>query len=211
MIKAVLFDVDGVLVDSLHANFLFAQDILKMCDKPIINKEEYQAHGFFYKPFKEMLRTLLELDSNEEAQEVLNEARRVGVRYQHEFVTVPENLSLILKDLKNKYKLGIASSRRRETIENIPQLKEIMSFFQTAIFIEDVINHKPHPEPLFLAAERLGVDPKECVYVGDAETDMHAAEAAGMYMITFASDVKGNATVSTEAFHELPELIEKLP
>jgi pyrophosphatase PpaX len=45
---------------------------------------------------------------------------------------------------------------------------------------EETTRHKPHPEPLLFAAATLGVDPRECVYVGDATVDVEAARAAGM-------------------------------
>ena len=48
---------------------------------------------------------------------------------------------------------------------------------------DDTARHKPHPDPLLLAADRLGVEPTDCVYVGDAVVDLQAGQAAGMSTI----------------------------
>lgn len=208
MIKAVLFDVDGVLIDSFEANFSYIKRLAELFTNKDFTREEYLKA--FHQPFKQLIQNLIGFEKFHSVEEIVDEAKKYEVYYDSSQVSLPNGIHETLKELKNHYQLGIVTSRRKETANIIPQLKELFPLFTTLVFIEDVENHKPHPEPLLLAAKRLGVDPKECVYVGDAETDMHAAEAAGMYMITFADDVKGSATIATQAFHELPELIEKL-
>lgn len=210
MVKAVLFDVDGVLIDSLDANRALFNDYLALKNIPPVSVEEYIGLKAFHLPFKESIRLSLGFASAEEALAFIAHGKEQGISYKKELVGIPEGIHTTLDILKQKYILGIVTSRRTETVELIPSLKALMPYFETAVFVEDVVNTKPHPEPLLLAASRLNVKPEECVYVGDAETDMHAAEAAGMGMITFADDVKGNATLATKAFLELPELIEKL-
>jgi beta-phosphoglucomutase-like phosphatase (HAD superfamily) len=210
MIKAVLFDVDGVLLDSFEANRKFLNDYRAMKGMVPLTADEFVAMKGFHLPFRETIRQTFGIETLEGALELIEHGREQGIVYATDLVGVPEGIHEALKSLQKKYILGIVSSRRAITVETIPLLKTLMPYFQTAVFVEDVKNTKPHPEPLLLAAERLSVKPEECVYVGDAETDMHAAEAAGMAMITFADDVKGNASISTMAFHELPELIEKL-
>ena len=208
MIKAVLFDVDGVLINTFEANLRFYQDIMKALGKEPITREIFLK--MFHLSFRDTLKTFLNIESKDELEKII-EFSRENISYPKELVqSIPNVFEVVLK-LKDKYKLGIVSSRRnRQTKYKIPQLQELLPHFDTLVFCEDVENVKPHPEPLFLAAKNLGLDPKECVYIGDAETDMHAAEAAGMHMITFADCVKGNATVCTYAFNELPDLIEKL-
>ncbi len=210
MIKAVLFDVDGVLLDSFEANRKFLNDYRVLKGLAPLTADEFTAMKAFHLPFRETIRQTFGIETLEGALELIEYGRQQGITYATELVGVPEGIHEALDHLKGKYVLGIVSSRRAITVENIPLLKSLMSYFQTAVFVEDVKNTKPHPEPLLIAAERLGLQPEECVYIGDAETDMHAAEAAGMGMITFADDVKGNATLATKAFLELPELIEKL-
>jgi len=55
--------------------------------------------------------------------------------------------------------------------------------FETVVGGDETEKHKPDPEPLLLAAERMGVDPSQAAYVGDSPFDVGAAKAAGMYAI----------------------------
>jgi pyrophosphatase PpaX len=209
MIKAVLFDVDGVLLDSFEAGLLFYSDIMKFLGKEPFTRESFKP--FFHHPFRRTLQ-MIAGPLTEEELDVLAAQITEHVSYHFELVTTMPGVHETLEILKKKgYMLGIVSSRRnKQTKYLIPELEALKTVFDAHIFYEDVKNHKPHPEPLLVIAERLSVAPNECVYIGDADTDMHAAEAAGMYMITFADEVKGNATIATQAFHELPDLIEKL-
>ena len=75
---------------------------------------------------------------------------------------------------------------------------------------EDTENHKPHPEPLLLAAKSLNVSPEECVYIGDVENDLIAGRAAGMKVIIYAKEAILGADAQTASFKELPQLIQKL-
>ena len=62
-------------------------------------------------------------------------------------------------------------------------MDSVKTYFRTAVAYEDTTRHKPHPEPLLLAANRLKIKPSGTVYIGDAASDMEAAKAAGMKFI----------------------------
>jgi pyrophosphatase PpaX len=77
--------------------------------------------------------------------------------------------------------LGVVTAKRRATLalafEVLPQLRR---YFDVTVGAEDTERHKPHPEPLLAALERLGSDAADAVYVGDSPFDVQAAKAAGM-------------------------------
>jgi pyrophosphatase PpaX len=81
-------------------------------------------------------------------------------------------------------RLGIVTAKRHVTVrlafDVIPGLEE---HFDAVVGADDTARHKPHPDPLLLAAERLGAAPEDCAYVGDSPFDVQAAQAAGMYAI----------------------------
>src|SRR5262249_24755357 len=86
-----------------------------------------------------------------------------------------------LKELKNRgLKLGIVSSKMRPGVERGLGLFEMAEFFDLIICAEDVVNHKPHPEPLLCAIRGLGASPEETVYIGDSIHDIVAGGAAGV-------------------------------
>jgi pyrophosphatase PpaX len=81
------------------------------------------------------------------------------------------------------YRLGIVTAKRRATVDlafaNVP----LAHLFETVVGGDETARHKPQPEPLLLAAERMRARPDDCAYVGDSPFDMRAAKAAGMHAV----------------------------
>ena len=76
--------------------------------------------------------------------------------------------------------LGIATSRRRPSAEALLAALGLDEHLPLLVAMEDTSHHKPHAAPLLLAAQRIGAEPVDCVYVGDAVVDLGAAHNAGM-------------------------------
>lgn len=119
----------------------------------------------------------------------------------------PEYSHEVIKQMYNIYQLGIVTSRIKEGIYTIPQMASLKKYFQIAVGFEDTIDHKLHPEPLLFAVRNLKVDPKETVYIGDAESDVLAAKAAGMRVILLAKENFAYADEYASSFKKLPEII----
>jgi pyrophosphatase PpaX len=77
-------------------------------------------------------------------------------------------------------RLGVVTAKRRSTVELAFARIPVAHLFETVVGGDETVKHKPDPEPLLLAAERMGVDPTTAAYVGDSPFDMRAAKAAGM-------------------------------
>ncbi len=77
-------------------------------------------------------------------------------------------------------RLGVVTAKRRQTVELAFQYVPLGHVFEAVVGGDETARHKPDPEPLLLAAERLGASPDETVYVGDSPFDVRAAKAAGM-------------------------------
>jgi pyrophosphatase PpaX len=80
-------------------------------------------------------------------------------------------------------RLGVVTAKRRATVELAFARVPIAHLFETVVGGDETEKHKPDPEPLLLAAERMNADPAETAYVGDSPFDIRAAKAAGMYAI----------------------------
>ena len=80
-------------------------------------------------------------------------------------------------------RLGVVTAKRRSTVELAFARVPIAHLFETVVGGDETEGHKPDPEPLLLAAERMGVDPATAAYVGDSPFDMRAAKAAGMFAV----------------------------
>ena len=95
--------------------------------------------------------------------------------------------------LQEKY-LGVVSTKYRARLEEILDKFSLREYFTIVIGGEDVENHKPHPEGLHQALNRLNLQPHEALYVGDTTLDAEAARAAG---IPFAAVLTGTTTSET--------------
>jgi pyrophosphatase PpaX len=84
-------------------------------------------------------------------------------------------------------RLGIVTAKRRATVDlAFARLPELEQSFDVVITSDDTERHKPSPDPLLAAVERLGTTPAETAYVGDSPFDIRAAKAAGVYAIAVA-------------------------
>jgi pyrophosphatase PpaX len=208
MIKAVIFDVDGVLIDSLEANFNFFRDLMNKFGHGFMERKEYIP--LFHLPMKDIIRLSTKLTNEEEIEKIWKSGKDREVPYPDELLSVPDNLTETIELLSKNYTLGIVTSRSRSGIYSVPQLEGLKEYFKTDVSYEDTDNHKPHPDPLILASRKLGIMPEECVYVGDSETDITAAKAAGMRAIAYSNKVFKHADYNISEFSKLIEAVSNL-
>jgi phosphoglycolate phosphatase len=86
-------------------------------------------------------------------------------------------------------KLGIVSTKYRRRITEVLEREALLHGFEVVIGGEDVKHHKPHPQGLFEALERLGCSPESMVYVGDSVVDAELAKRAGVPLVVVLSGV----------------------
>jgi pyrophosphatase PpaX len=80
-------------------------------------------------------------------------------------------------------RLGVVTAKRRATVDLAFARVPVGHLFEAVVGGDETERHKPHPDPLLLAAERMGADPARTAYVGDSPFDIRAARAAGMHAI----------------------------
>lgn len=203
----MLFDIDGVLLDSFEAGLHFFGDILAKMGRAKPTRERYKKS--FHLPLELALKYMAESELTGEMDrlhEIIDE-----VPYRTELLSEPKNMRQTLDMLALRYQLGIVTSRNKRGLEKryFP-FAHTEKYFEVRVTVEDVTHHKPHPEPLLLAAKRLRLKPSECVYVGDAHTDIEAGKAAGMKTILYGTRKNKNADAVTTSFRMLPILIKEL-
>lgn len=207
MIRAVLFDIDGVLLDSFEANLKFFQDLLESEGYPRPTREQYRT--VFHLPLIDTIRTLTHSGPEDVIQRIWEKGRSADFPYPFDQLTMPDGTEQVIQQLHKLYLLGIVTSRIREDVYEFPRFSRLRPFFHLAISYQDTVHHKPHPEPLLLAAHQLNIQPAECVYIGDAKTDEEAAIAAGMKFILFGGKPLHPKQTSTGSFRALPDLIAR--
>jgi pyrophosphatase PpaX len=102
----------------------------------------------------------------------------------HDTISVFEGMPAALDELKDRgHRLGIVTAKRRATVELAFARVPIEHLFETVVGGDETERHKPDPQPLQLALDRLGATPDQAAYVGDSPFDMQAAQAAGCFAI----------------------------
>ncbi|HCB35084.1 MAG: hypothetical protein A2W52_03585 [Candidatus Taylorbacteria bacterium RIFCSPHIGHO2_02_49_25] len=208
VVKAVIFDIDGVLLDSFEANLKFFQNLMKKTGYRPPTRKEFSA--LFHLSMMDTIRELTESISEEEIKKIWELGRSRKVEYDVERLTMPDTAEEVVKELDKQYLLGIVTSRVKESVYESPKLAKLKRYFKVAVSYQDTANHKPHPEPLLLAAQKLKVQPEECVYIGDVENDVTAARAAGMRVIIYSKNQLNHADARTSSFSKLPRLVASL-
>jgi pyrophosphatase PpaX len=171
----VLFDLDGTVIDS--GAIILAS--MRHAAKEVLGEE----------PSDELLMAAvggpgLEAQMHALAPDRVDELVRVYRAHNeplHEELVWCPGIDDVLVRLKDEgRRLGIVTAKRRATVELAFNVLPLEHLFDTVVGGDETARHKPDPEPLLLAAERLNVEPKDCAYVGDSPFDIRAAKAAGM-------------------------------
>ncbi len=184
-VRAVLFDLDGTLVDTVE---------LILCCHEHTLRAHFGEEGVL--PRREILRnlgrslpeTLLDYavgrgvgDVASCAAAMLETYREFGRKHHERLIRPVEGMREVLEELRERgLLLGLVTSKARETARMALDQYDLGEYFPLAVYHDDTARHKPDPEPLLLALERGGLDAGSAVYVGDSVHDIIAGRAAGV-------------------------------
>jgi pyrophosphatase PpaX len=205
MIRAVIFDVDGVLLDSFEGNLKFFGDLLEHVGYPAPTREEYAV--MMHLSMWDVIRERTGLTDDGKIREICDIGKRREIPYPLDLLRVPDDIRSAIGTLDERYLLGVVTSRIRSSVYEAPKLAELEEYFKVTVSFEDTEEHKPSPAPLFLAAELLGVSPEESVYVGDTESDVIAARAAGMKVVLYSESDRFGADAFVSVLSDIPAAI----
>lgn len=174
--KAVIFDFDGTLANTLPLCFAAFRDVFQQFDGITYTDEEIVA--MFGPPEEEMLTIHLrsnEADAAIERYFELYEARH------HEFVQPNAAITQLLDTLKSRgYQLGIFTGKGRRALDISLTKLQMTDYFDAVITGDDVKHHKPHPEGLQHVLALLDTKAEDAIYIGDSNSDMAAGRDAGV-------------------------------
>jgi pyrophosphatase PpaX len=130
----------------------------------------------------------------------------------HDELVCCDGMEDVLVRLKKEgRRLGIVTAKRRATVELAFNVLPIEHLFETVVGGDETKRHKPDPEPLLLAAQRLNADPSECAYVGDSPFDIRAAKAAAIYAVAVTwGRIHERAKLETEQPDVIVDTAEEL-
>jgi len=174
---AVLFDLDGTLIDSITLILGSMRHAFAKCERAIPSDDEWLTGVGI------PLRTMFQRYAPEDGEtDQLIAAYREHQLANHDSLVrcydeVPQTLAALARA---GHPLAVVTSKGDVLARRGLELVGIAEHFATIVSCDSCTRHKPHPEPVLTALERLGYEPEEALFVGDSVHDIEAGNAAGV-------------------------------
>jgi len=191
--KAVIYDCDGVMFDSIESNYIFYNRIMAHLGRPPLDRSDLAARTVLHTySFNDVMDYFFRED--ERRDDALAFAKTIRYRDLAPFMRMEEGLIETLDRLKGNFSLAICTNRA-SSMEMIIEDFGLSGYFSCIMTAAQVDNPKPHPEPLLKVLEHYGIEAAEALFVGDAEVDMQAAAGAGIPFVAYKSLLPGAARI----------------
>lgn len=203
---SVLWDNDGILVDSEFLYFEFTRDALaglgvelKLSDYQEINLRRGQN----------VFRLAEEKGVTADVISRVKEERNRRFRQRIiQGVELMDGVRDTLESLHGRLPMAVVTSSHPENLDSMHSEHDLAGFFETVVAAGATPRFKPHPDPYLLAAERLNVRPDRCLVVEDSERGLQAAVAAGMRCVVIPNALTQSGDFS--AAHRVLENVREL-
>lgn len=214
MPKAVIFDYDGVIVDSLEVNFQIYNDICRKLDKPCFNSLQKYIE-MLNGNWRTFWKNIGIVTDKERA--IATHLYKEGIFRLWDRISLIEGTDKVIPELSGKYRLGIVTNTHKNFI--LDKLREcaLITHFESIVDWFSVRNRKPHPDQLMVSMKELKSRPEETAYIGDMVEDIMAgrnarvktmAVAWGWHPIDKLKKEKPDMIAMEPA--EIPALLEKI-
>jgi HAD superfamily hydrolase (TIGR01509 family) len=215
VIAAVVFDLDGLLLDSEHLWDEVREELARERGGRWHEGAQRAMMGMSSPEWSAYMHDEIGL---EETPEEINRlvVDRMLARYAEELPLLP-GAGEAVERLAARWPLGLASSSNRPLIDRALDAAGLTQFFQATVSSEEVARGKPAPDVYVEAARRLGIEPSSAVAVEDSHNGIRSAKAAGMGVVAIPNhrfppgdEALSDADVVLESLAELtPEAVER--
>jgi beta-phosphoglucomutase family hydrolase len=180
--KAVIFDKDGVLVETFNLYFEAYKKILSQIGIKITEDDIAKRYGM---KGPEIIKQIIEENkkkmTDKEIEKLANEKDKIYIKLsEKKLKLLPGVKKLLIYLKKKKYKIGIASSASKKIVEQMVEVTKIKNYVDTTVHGFEVKSSKPNPEIFLKCAEKLKVKPEDCIVFEDSIHGIKAAKKAGM-------------------------------
>ncbi|MBQ8882146.1 MAG: HAD-IA family hydrolase [Clostridia bacterium] len=203
MVKAIVFDLDGTLLDTLDDLHLSLNYIMQKFGYPTLEKNQVRA--LLGSGVKYLVTNALPISARDRVDEILPEFKEYYDIHKDDNTAPYDKVIEMLKAVKEKgYKTAIVSNKYDKAVQ---QLKNSIfsGYIDFALGQVDGVANKPAPDGVNLALEKLGVSKEEAVYVGDSEVDLLTAKNANLRCIACSWGFRDKDQL---IFHGATEIID---
>ena len=188
-VKAVLFDLDGVLIDSFEAWFRTFNDSLKQFGLRALPKKEFEKE--FGGPIE---RDVKKYFIGKTVKEVENTHNLNFIKWKSNVKLFPQSHSILKKFKQQKMKIGLITNSSQFITSKILNHFKLKKYFDVIVTMDDVKRRKPAPDMILKACKMLKAKPKSTILVGDTKNDMIAGRRAGC--ITVGYKIRGDYRIN---------------
>jgi phosphoglycolate phosphatase len=207
--RAVLFDVDGTLVDSLNAFRIVAERAAAPYGVTITEAVVREALNTT-QPFWELALPVEWADRTATLEALARDAARLWPSVLREHGRVFPGVSAVLGSLRDRdVKLGIVTGSRRGSLEALRDA-DLLDVFDAVVTGEDVQRRKPDPEGIVTCLAMLHVEPSDAIYAGDTPLDVRAAQAAGVFAVGVLGGAADSAMLAACGPHRVVKSVARL-
>ncbi len=199
--KAIIFDMDGVLVDSMPYHARAWQQAFAEAGISVTKREIFELEGSNHMQTVDIIfRRSGRVPTEKDAEELSR--RKIEIFNRIEKVMPFDSMKELIAELAPVYRLAVVSGSNRKTVHGLMN-KFFSGAFQVIITGDDVKKSKPDPEPYLMAVERLGVPKEECIVIENAPLGIRSAKRAGLRCIAVV------AYLGRESLHEADVIVER--
>ena len=213
MIEAVIFDLDGVLLESEEVWDTVREELVRERGGRYDAEVQRAMMGMSSLEWSRYLHDVAGVP--DEPEEINSEVMRRMLAAYGEWLPLLPGATEAVRRLGQRFLLGLASSSNRVLIDRVLETADLVPFFRATVSSEEVAQGKPAPDVYLEAARQLGVAPDRCAAVEDSHGGIRSAHAAGMRVVAIPNasyppgdDALAHADVVLGSLAELtPEVV----
>ena len=189
--KVVIYDCDGVILDSVESNYIFYNRVMAFLGRPEIDRNDTNARRVLHTySFNDVMEYFFAGDPCR--NDAFSFAKTIHYRDLMPYMKIEDGFVDALDRLKEHTTLAICTNRAT-SMDMIIEDFGLTGYFEFIMTASQVTHPKPHPEPLLKVLEHFQIEPEEAIFIGDGEVDMLSASSAGVPFISYKSHLPAMA------------------
>lgn len=191
--KVVIYDCDGVMLDTLESNYIFYNRVMAHLGRPPLDRNDLKARTVLHTySFNNVMEYFFAGDPCSE--DAMAYAKTIHYKDLAPFMRMESGFIETLDHLKGQVSLAVCTNRAI-SMDMIIEDFGLTGYFECVMTAGKVTHPKPHPEPLLKVLDHFGIEPGEALFVGDSEVDQQAANSAGVPFVAYKSQLPALACI----------------